>query len=217
MDADRSEREQSILDYASAVADSLPECVPAAEAMIDKGAGPIDIVPHFDVAAHAVPYYARSLERRFSIESVPERCLLCGECAGAIMYVGYIIDIRPPAHLPTLKTQPASFMTHHRICESCGRGVRRTEAWFSAVETGSVWGFLLALYAAISGSSRAEAAEDVSTVRIVMLVLASVFVLLHFASRYLRRRQRPAALRRLEQRGVRISHLAVERSTASRP
>lgn len=114
------------LDYATLDADGNPDRVPEAEAAIDRGEKPRAIAKHFRKSRLARLYIQKSLRRRFSADSLGDRCLQCSRATSMVVTVEWEIQSRLGSFGLVVNSADltSTVETHHCLCEACG------EPWF---------------------------------------------------------------------------------------
>lgn len=199
------------LAYATPDANGLPECIPEAEALIERKASSSDLNPLFRKSTDTVRYIARSLSRRYSVEAINARCLLCDRAAPelALQVQGSVWAPARSREVRLNDTGPTEeFVTFHSICAPC------RDDWFRQI--GSLWwirwalfwlgltawlGYILALALLYFTSSRVNWAS-----RMTWMVIGG-YVMLFIAGKvvsFIYSRRQPRQLRTIMPRDVRF-------------
>jgi hypothetical protein len=123
------------IDYEIPNADTLPQSVPEADAILEAGGGPNETQHLFVKRHHAAGYFARWMSRRHTIETAGRVCCVCGAAADRAAVVGWTTRVIPHRFgfetRSTVVTYP--FRTVHSLCTPC------MMRWERRVKTARRW------------------------------------------------------------------------------
>jgi hypothetical protein len=109
-----------ILPYATPGDAGVPDHYAPVEEMIDRRCRPKDIRIHFRKTAHAVEYFAKSMERRFSVERLGHVCDICGNVCDTFAAMNWSVEMPRKKLEVSLDSAPRrDLVTHHALCEKC--------------------------------------------------------------------------------------------------
>lgn len=112
--------EAPILPYATPGDAGVPEHYGPVEEMLDRRCRPKDIRVHFRKTAHAVEYFAKSMERRFSVDRLGHVCDVCGNVCDTFAAMNWSIEMPRKKLEVSLDSAPKrDLVTHHALCEQC--------------------------------------------------------------------------------------------------
>lgn len=204
-----------ILGYATPGVEQVADVLPVAERLIGQGHPPSAIRECFSTAREAVRYFAQSMSRRYSTESLGEACASCGAVRPTCVIRASWIAVIPPR---TLEVRASSgsvnekFHTFHALCPECfvewtnvGRRYRRAKSihkWLGTLPTIVLICFFVAENALPDFLTR--------TRYLYVALFCSVLALgaLRWHGMHSVRKRQPEALKRVAREGVQFDGLS---------
>lgn len=171
--------QRPVLEYGTAGLDRCPDWNGVAESRIDLGAGPSALHRDFANRQLAVSYYAKSMARRHSLETIGVNCAHCGAYGVEFAAKAECLAQTPrPWFYPGwMSNYRATFVVHHAICRPCFRHWRvRVRKFLLGVIAVMASILILSIAIAVTNGARAGSIIGVLVFLITLMLIASGFV-----------------------------------------